>query len=202
MYGVKLAKQRDEEKELIMETKTKDMRLFHILVRNNRIRGNEVIMDLNVNGKQYDGEENVMTGFRGHFKNLATFDLNMNIDNKYHDIVEDEIQIINDIMAHESIEETNDEEIAKAIRSITRGKSADYHGLTIEHIINAGKDMEKLLFIANEIFRQGRVPETLKAGLLTPIFKNKGLKTQVTNYRGISSIWVRFKSHLRGSNRK
>jgi hypothetical protein len=160
-------------------------------------------MDLNVNGKQYDGEENEMTGFREHLKNLATFDLNMNIDNKYHDMVEDEIQIINDIVAHESIEETNDEEIAKAIRSINRGKSTDYHGLTIEHIINAGKDMEKLLLlITNEIFRQGRVPETLKAGLLTPIFKNKGLKTQATNYLGISSIWVRFKSHLRGSNGK
>ena len=113
---VKLAKQRDEEKELIMETETKDMRLFHKLVRNNRKKGSEVIMDLNVNGKQYDGEENVMTGFREHLKNLATFDLNMNIDNKYHDMVEDEIQIINDIVAHESIEETNDEEISKAIR--------------------------------------------------------------------------------------
>lgn len=118
-----------------------------------------------------------MTGFREHLKNLATFDLNMNIDNKYHGMVEDEIKIINDIVAHESIEETNDGEIAKAIRSINRGKSADYHGLTIEHIINAGKDMEKLLLlITNEIFRQGRVPEML-TGLLTPIFKNKGLKT-------------------------
>jgi hypothetical protein len=73
-------------------------------------------MDLNVNGIQYDGEENEMTGFREHFKNLATFDLNMNIDNKYHDMMEDEIKIINDIVAHESIEETNDEEIAKVIR--------------------------------------------------------------------------------------
>jgi hypothetical protein len=43
-------------------------------------------------------------------------------------MVEDEIQIINDIVAHERIEETNDEEISKAIRSINRGKSADYHG--------------------------------------------------------------------------
>jgi hypothetical protein len=119
-----------------------------------RYKGNEVILDLNVNGKQYDGEENVMTGFRGHFKNLTTFDLNMNIDNKYHDMVEDEIQIINDIVAHERIEETNDEEIAKAIRSINRGQSADCHGLTIEHMINAGKDMEKLLLITNEIFKQ------------------------------------------------
>lgn len=51
---VELAKQRDEEKELIMKTKTKDMRLFHKLVRNNRKKGNEVIMDLNVNGIQYN----------------------------------------------------------------------------------------------------------------------------------------------------
>ena len=94
-------------------------------------------------------------------------------------------------MAHESIEETNDEEIAKAIRSINRGKSADYHGLAIEHIINAGKDMGKLLLlITKEIFRQGRVTEILKAGLLTPIFKNKGLTTQVTNYRDITVLPV------------
>jgi hypothetical protein len=46
-------------------------------------------------------------------------------------MVEDEIQIINDFVVQESIEETNDEEIAKAIRSINRGKSTDYHGLTI-----------------------------------------------------------------------
>jgi hypothetical protein len=44
---------------------------------------------------------------------------------------EDEIKIINDIVAHESIEETNDEEIAKAIGSINRGKSADYHGSSV-----------------------------------------------------------------------
>ena len=87
-----------------------------------------------------------MTGFREHLKNQATFDLNMNIDNKYHDMMEDEIQIIN-----ESIEETNVEKIAKAIRSINRGKSADYHGLTIEHIINAGKDLEKLLLLITHL---------------------------------------------------
>jgi hypothetical protein len=61
--------------------------------------------------------------------------------------------------------------------------------LSLEHIINAGKDMEKLLLhITNEIFRQGRVPETLRARLLTPIFKNKGLKIQATNNRGIAVL--------------
>ena len=51
--------------------------------------------------------------------------------------------------------------------------------------------MEKLfLLITNDIFRQGRVLEMLKAGLLTPIFKNKGLKTQATNHRGITVLPV------------
>ena len=190
MIRVKLAKQRDEEKELIMETKTKDMRLFHKLVRNNRKKGNDVIMDLNVNGIQYEGEENIITGFREHFKQLATPDPEMDIDNKYHNMVEEEIKIINEIVADKNIPNTNSDEIMKAIRSINRGKSADYHGLTIEHIANAGKDMENLLVITNEIFRQGKVPETLKAGLLAPIFKNKGLKSQATNYRGITVLPV------------
>jgi hypothetical protein len=35
-----------------------------------------------------------------------------------------------------------------------------------------------------------RSPETLKVGLLTPIFKNKGLKSQATNYRGIAVLPV------------
>jgi hypothetical protein len=47
-----------------------------------------------------------------------------------------------------------------------------------------------LLVITNEIIRQGKVPETLKAGLLTPIFKNKGLKSQATNNRCITVLPV------------
>ena len=47
-----------------------------------------------------------------------------------------------------------------------------------------------LLVITNEIFGQGKVPETLKVGLLTPIFKNKGLKSQATNYRCITVLPV------------
>ena len=115
----------------------------------------------------------------------------MDIDNKYHNMVEEEIKIINEIVADKNIPNINSDEIMKAIRSINRGKSADYHGLTIEHIANAGKDMENhLLVITNEIFRQGKVPETLKVGLLTPIFKNKGLKSQATNYRCITVLPV------------
>jgi hypothetical protein len=118
----------------------------------------------------------------------------MDIDNKYHNMVEEEIKIINEIVAEKNIPNINSDLFSVlcfdyllldsfsddcfyyfadhweyryvAIRSINRGKSVDYHGLTIEHIANAGKDMENLLLvITNEIFRQGKVPETLKVGL-------------------------------------
>jgi hypothetical protein len=36
------------------------------------------------------------------------------------------------------------------------------------------------------ITREGHIPDLLKTGLLTPIFKNKGSKLHVANYRGIT----------------
>ena len=50
---VEIAKRREDEKELIMETRTRNMKLFHRLVRNTRKKGGEIIMDLNVNGHCY-----------------------------------------------------------------------------------------------------------------------------------------------------
>lgn len=44
--------------------------------------------------------------------------------------------------------------------------------------------------IINEIFQQGYVPDLLKIGLLTPIFKNKGSKNDSGNYRGITVLPV------------
>jgi hypothetical protein len=46
---------------------------------------------------------NVITGFREHFRQLATLDPEMDIDNKYHNMVEEEIKIINEIVAEKNI---------------------------------------------------------------------------------------------------
>jgi hypothetical protein len=45
-----------------------------------------------------------------------------------------------------------------------------------------------LLVITNEIFRQGKIPETLKVRLLTPILKKR--IEIATNYRGITVLPV------------
>jgi hypothetical protein len=44
--------------------------------------------------------------------------------------------------------------------------------------------------LMGEIFERGGIPESLKMGLLTPIFKNKGTKQQAVNYRGITVLPV------------
>ena len=83
------------------------------------------------------------------------------------------------------------DEITKAIKSINKGKSAVFHGITIEHIIFAGSEMEELLALfINIIFECGEIPEILKMGLLSPVYKKKGTNQQASNYRGITVLPV------------
>ena len=78
-------------------------------------------------------------------------------------------------------------ELQKAIKSINRGKPADIYGITSEHLIYAGGNMEDLILrLINSILKTGQIPDILKVGLLNPIFKNKGDKNNSANYRGIT----------------
>ena len=47
-----------------------------------------------------------------------------------------------------------------------------------------------LLLLINNIFKTGEIPDSLKIGLLSPIYKNKGSKNDAINYRGITVLPV------------
>ena len=47
-----------------------------------------------------------------------------------------------------------------------------------------------LLVLINHIFHAGDIPELLKTGVLTAVFKRKGSKNHSTNYRGITILPV------------
>ena len=70
-----------------METKTKDMKLFHRLVRNNRKKGTESLVELEVNDQTYTGENEVLKGFYSHFEALATLTRQDKIDTPYGTII-------------------------------------------------------------------------------------------------------------------
>jgi hypothetical protein len=182
------AKQRESERDMILDTITRDMRLFHKLVRNNRKKGHNLIDDLYVNGETYSGKQNVLQGFTEHFRQLATN--NQNNESEYHRKIEQEIQLINQLVKNKAIPTATIFELEKSIKSINTGKSADIYNITIEHI-NAGEQMITILLqIVNTIFDHGSVSDILKVGLLTQGFKNKGNIAVVINYKGITVLPV------------
>ena len=70
-------------------------------------------------------------------------------------------------------------EIKEALQQLNIGKSSDVYGLVVENIKYAGDSaINLLLSIINCMFKSGVVPDGLKPGLLTPIYKNKGEKNQ------------------------
>ncbi|CAC5398746.1 unnamed protein product [Mytilus coruscus] len=88
----------------------------------------------------------------------------------------------------------NHKELKKAIKSLNKGKSADIYGITVEHLIYAGEKLEQLLLrLINLVFKHGCIPDILKKGLLTPVFKNKGDRCHAANYRGITVLPVVYK---------
>ncbi|CAG2244708.1 TEAD [Mytilus edulis] len=98
------AKVKDTEKQRIMETRTKDTKLFHQLVKINRKNRGNAIMDLHVGDICMSGEQNVMEGFKQHFRNLATPEESTVLENRqYHQQVEYEIVLITEMVKDKNI---------------------------------------------------------------------------------------------------
>lgn len=69
---------------------------------------------------------------------------------------------------------TNQQQVRNAIKSLNKGKALDAHGLSAEHFIYGGGNLEQLLMnIINTIFKLGEVTESMKLGIVTPVFKKK-----------------------------
>jgi hypothetical protein len=107
------AKQREYDRDMILDTRTRDMRLFHKLVRNNIKKGHNLIDDLYVNGETYSGKENVLQGFTEHFRQLATN--NQNNESEYHRKIEQEIQLIIQLVKNKAIPVATLSELEKKV---------------------------------------------------------------------------------------
>ncbi|KAK3109204.1 hypothetical protein FSP39_025480 [Pinctada imbricata] len=86
---------------------------------------------------------------------------------------------------------TTVDEITSAVKQLNTNKSPDAYGVTTEHVLHGGKVLLDLLTeIFNIILRMERVPNDLKLGTVTPVFKKKGSKNECKNYRGITVLPV------------
>ena len=105
-----------------------------------------------------------------------------------------------------------DEELTSAIQKLKRGKSPGSDGLPPELLTRAGKGLLlSLLDVFNTIKSTKEIPDQWNRVLITPIYKNKGSKKELVNYRGIfltvtvakvfeSILKERISSHIRRMN--
>ena len=83
------------------------------------------------------------------------------------------------------------EQVKKATESLSRVKAADIYGGVAEHVLCGGDLLLQVLTnIMNSLFSIGSIQDSLKAGVLTPVYKRKGLSTDAKTYRGITILPV------------
>ena len=135
---VEIAKRQSEEKLKIITTRTRDSRLFHKLVNKQRGNVRNFIEDLQVGDTTFNGENQMLQGFKEHFESLANDSTNAKYDDKYHTQVDNESQSIKEMVKKTNFEQISTDELKKAVSQINTCKSADYYGLTIENVLYAG----------------------------------------------------------------
>jgi hypothetical protein len=183
-----VAQRRIKERQELIEAKTMDKKLFHKLIRQQRGKLNRVIDELLVGDSVFKTDTEILIGWKNHFANLAKESDRMDFDHGYLDTVDIEYKHIFKICQHDFIHEiVSKEELDKAVDKLNRGKSSDIYGVTAECIAYGGEKLRNVLLnLKNTSFEHCILPDLLKIGTLTPIFKNKGMIIDAKNYRGIT----------------
>lgn len=93
------------------------------------------------------------------------------------------------ILLHCQVDETPEfsmKELKKAIGKLKRGKAPGRDGLPSEVFMNAGDGLLKaLLEVFNKVKRTKEIPRKWDKVSITTLYKNKGSKKELVNYRGI-----------------
>jgi hypothetical protein len=155
------------------------------MIRKQRNNKNIIVEDLYVGNTLYEGD-NIFKGWHEHSHNLAQPSDNPDFDTRFKQQCQQDYITIKSIYDKIIPKVVTMDELKEAIKAINTGKSEDIYALSIENIIFAGEEfLHHLLDLINNITAQDSIPELVKVGLLSPIYKNKGEKNDSKNYRGL-----------------
>jgi len=80
-------------------------------------------------------------------------------------------------------------EVYKAMNKIKAGKAPGVCGIYPEYIQHGGSDALRTLHkIVTEVWKEEVVPEEWHQGIIIPLYKGKGSKSECSNYRGITLL--------------
>ncbi|MCG8033052.1 MAG: endonuclease/exonuclease/phosphatase family protein, partial [Candidatus Thiodiazotropha taylori] len=192
MCRMESARQREARRQEILDAKYEDSGLFHRLIRKQRGRLRQCVNELHVNGNIYHTEIDIMQGFREHFQSLAASSEVPGMDKRYCDTVSGEVTEIIDLCSSANYRHPDPlsmDQVKKAIESLNKGKAADFYGVTAEHFIYGGEELLRTTTdILNNLYKFGQLTDSMKTGVLTPVFKKKGSPNDGKNYRGITIL--------------
>ena len=178
-----------KQKQEIMDAKSSDTALFHKLVKKQRGQLGACVNELYVGNTVYKTDTEILEGWHKHFGQLAEKSENPLFDDQYSAQVNSELLEIIDICKNDNseVQPVTEKEIKDALKCLNTGKSADIFGVTAEHLIYASEALLPILVsLMNNILFKGNIPDIMKEGVLTPVFKKKGSSTDSRNYRGIT----------------
>ncbi|KAK3097462.1 hypothetical protein FSP39_009833 [Pinctada imbricata] len=190
------ARRNAEQRNKIMEARQYDANTFYSIIRMQRTTLDNHIMELTVGDEIYKGQ-NMMQGWVDHFSKLSDSNnetsTNLSYDTSYRRQVDDDFDMIYDICSANTVNEitVTTEDISVAIKKLHCGKAPDAYGIMSEHIVYLDEEILSLLCnIYNAIFNLQTVPDVLKLGTISPVFKKKGKRSEAKNYRGITVLPV------------
>ena len=103
---------------------------------------------------------------------------NNNVDNTIKELIEQILDI--DITV---------DEIYLRVRDLKTGKACGTDNILNEFIKSTFEEMKYIYVdLFNRILNSGQIPEAWNIGMIVPIYKNKGDKSNFDNYRGITIL--------------
>ena len=171
------ADNRKNDLSKLMEASSNDTKVFFQIIRQQRSTSS-------INPSEIDMEEWIT-----HFSNLSKPSAKSYFDSTYVHRCNSTVKEIKD--DHLNIPALSVPitkfEIHEAIMSLKKGKAADIAGLTAEHLQIAPFTITEFLApVVNEIINSGKMPLSLKQGIITPVHKKGKPKDVPGNYRGIT----------------
>lgn len=152
---------------------------WNIIKENNGKNKNQNISEIiDGNGIKISNSQEICSTFNNHFIKITN---DCNLPNSYD--CSNIVSVRDSLYLHP----TDPTEIAKAINKVCKKKSAGSDEIPGTVILAVSQYLASpLSFIINKSFLEGQYPEELKNSKIVPIFKNKGIKTDICNYRPVA----------------
>ncbi len=168
-------------KKSLKQVKNNINKSFIAKLKENKIKDPKLYWKIIKDQKKQDKIPVGLDEFYDHFKMLAANDIGDNENFEYEINPDDATPILNDPITLE--------EITTCIDKLKNSKSPG-NDMILNEYIKYTKDLLSPLYVKlfNKILDSGNFPSEWLIGVIVPLYKNKGDKTDVNNYRGVTLL--------------